>query len=292
MKTMKELISKLIGLGLNMLALIAPQKAARMGFELFCHPFRSKITDKHKEFLHAANLFQFQHKGETIQGYSWGKGEHSILLLHGWQSHTFRWKNYVQAFDHTQYTVYAFDAPGHGLSSGKFMTVPFYSEVVETFLTDRGKVNTVLSHSIGGFTSIYTFHRLPHLSPDKLIVMAPPGEAQDFFDFYTEQLNLSKRTVQLIVDYFEEQINQAPSYFSAHKFAATLQSKGLLIHDEGDDETSVENSKRIHAAWKNSALIVTQGYGHNLKSPRVIEHVVNFVEGKNVEAAAAEITFR
>jgi pimeloyl-ACP methyl ester carboxylesterase len=286
---MKKVLSKLIGIGLNIMAIVAPRKTARMGFELFCHPFRGKITEKHKEFLHSANLFQFQHKGETIQGYSWGKGEHTILLLHGWQSHTFRWKSYVQAFDQTKYTIYSFDAPGHGLSTGKFLTVPLYSEVVETFLSNKGKVNTVLSHSIGGFTSIYTFHRLPHLSPDKLIVMAPPGEAQDFFDFYTQQLNLSKRSVKLIVEYFEKQINQSPSYFSAHKFAATLQSKGLLLHDEGDEETSVENSKCINAAWKNSSLIVTNGYGHNLKSHSVIKHVVNFVEGKNVEVDKAEM---
>ncbi len=289
---MKKLISKLIGLGLNMLAVVAPRKAARVGFELFCHPFRGKITAKHKEFLNTANLFQFQHKRETIQGYAWGKGEHTILLLHGWQSHTFRWKSYVQAFDQTKYTIYSFDAPGHGLSTGKFITVPLYSEVVETFLNKRGKIDTVLSHSIGGFTSIYTFYRLPHLSPDKLIVMAPPGEAQDFFDFYTQQLSLSKRSVGLVVAYFEKQINQSPSYFSAHKFAATLQSKGLLIHDEGDDETSVENSRRIHTTWKNSSLIVTNGYGHNLKSHSVIKNVVNFVEGKNIEADKAEMAFR
>jgi Serine aminopeptidase, S33 len=289
---MKKLISKLIGLGLNLLAIVAPKSAARIGFELFCHPFRSKITEKHKKFLHASNLFQFQYKQETIQGYSWGTGEHTILLLHGWQSHTFRWRNYVQAFDQTKYTIYAFDAPGHGLSTGKFMTVPFYSEVVEAFLNNRGKVDTVLSHSIGGFTSIYTFYRLPHLSPDKLIVMAPPGEAQDFFDFYTKQLSLSKRSVDLIVAYFEKQVKQSPSYFSAKKFATSLHSKGLLIHDVGDDETSVENSKRINAAWKNSSLVVTNGYGHNLRSSEVIKYVVDFVEEKNSKLNAVEMTSR
>lgn len=283
---MKKVISRLIGLWLNTLAVVAPRKAARIGFELFCRPFRGKLTDKHHAFLKSAHRFDFSHKGETIQAYRWGSGERKVLMLHGWQSHTFRWKNYVEAFDKDQFTIYSLDAPGHGLSTGRFMTVPLYSEVVERFITTIGKVDTVVSHSIGSFTAIYTFHRQASLSPEKLIALAPPGEAQDFFDFYTRELGLSRKAVQLIVGYFEEQINQVPSYFSAPKFAASLTSKGLLIHDEGDDDTSVENSKRIHAAWKQSELVVTKGYGHNLKSAEVIKRVVKFAaERDRVEVA-------
>lgn len=275
---MKKLISKSIGLSLNTLAIIAPDKAARMGFNLFCYPFRTKLTDKHKAFLFSAERSTLEHGGETIQVYKWGTGEHVILMLHGWQSHTFRWKNYVESLDTTKYTIYGLDAPGHGLSSGKFMTVPLYSEVVELFLNKVGKVDTVVSHSIGSFTAIYTFHRLAHLSPTSIIALAPPGEAEDFFNFYTKTLGLSAKTVKLIVDYFEAQIKKTPSYFSAHKFAATLTSKGLLIHDEDDTDTSVENSKRIHGQWKNSSLVITKGYGHNLRSEHVIRQVVDFVE--------------
>jgi pimeloyl-ACP methyl ester carboxylesterase len=275
---MKKLISKSIGFSLNALAIIAPGKAARMGFSLFCYPFRTKLTDKHKAFLFSAERSTLEHGGETIQVYKWGSGEHVVLMLHGWQSHTFRWKSYVESLDTTKYTIYALDAPGHGLSSGKFMTVPLYSEVVELFLNKVGKVDTVVSHSIGSFTAIYTFYRLAHLSPTSIIALAPPGEAEDFFNFYTKTLGLSVKTVKLIVDYFEAQIKKAPSYFSAHKFAATLTSKGLLIHDEEDMDTSVENSKRIHSQWKNSSLLITKGYGHNLRSEHVIRQVVDFVE--------------
>jgi pimeloyl-ACP methyl ester carboxylesterase len=275
---MKKLISKSIGFSLNTLAIIAPGKAASMGFNLFCYPFRAKLTDKHKAFLFSAERSTLEHEGETIQVYKWGSGKHIVLMLHGWQSHTFRWKNYIESLDTAKYTIYALDAPGHGLSSGKFMTVPLYSEVVELFLNKVGKVDIVLSHSIGSFTAIYTFHRLAHLSPTSIIALAPPGEAEDFFNFYTNTLGLSPRTVKLIVDYFEAQIKKTPSYFSAHKFASTLTSKGLLIHDEEDADTSVENSKRIHSHWKNSTLVITKGYGHNLRSENVIRQVVDFVE--------------
>lgn len=45
---MKTIISKLMGAYLNFMALVAPRKAGRLGFELFCHPFRGKMTKIHR----------------------------------------------------------------------------------------------------------------------------------------------------------------------------------------------------------------------------------------------------
>jgi pimeloyl-ACP methyl ester carboxylesterase len=73
-------------------------------------------------------------------------------------------------------------------------------------------------------------------------------------------------------------VNQTPGYFSARYFASFLQFPGLLIHDEDDTETSVENSKSVHKEWKNSTLILTKGIGHNLKSTDVIRKTKEFIE--------------
>lgn len=280
---MKKLLARTIGLWINLLAWVAPRQAAKFGFEFFCRPFRLKLTDKHLEFLHSGERSTFIHAGETIQAYKWGSGPRNILLLHGWQSHTFRWKSYVDALDKEKYTVYSLDAPGHGLSSGSFMTMPLYSEVVEKFIGQIGTVDTVLSHSIGGFTAIYTFYRLPAMAPSRLVVLAPPGEAQDFMTFYIGTLKLSDRAAMLIQGYFEERVKQKPAYFSAPRFATALSSQGLLIHDEEDQDASVEHSRRINGAWTNSHLIVTKGLGHNLRSEKVMDYVLDFVEHDLVE---------
>ena len=274
---MKKLIPKALGLYLNTLSHLAPKKAGTAGFNLFCRPFRSKLQKHHHGFLSSGKSFVLSHKGDSIQAYSWGKGAKKVLFLHGWQSHTFRWKNYIEALDPTEFTVYAFDAPGHGLSSGTFLHVPLYSEVVKSFIEQVGKMDSIVSHSIGGFTAMYTLHQHPHLAPDKLIVMAPPGEASDFFDFYMNTLGLSTKSVQLITNQFTEEVGKHPSYFSAKKFAKSLAVNGLLIHDEDDDETAVQNSRDIHQSWKNSTLHVTKGTGHNLRSKDVVREVVDFL---------------
>jgi hypothetical protein len=128
---------------------------------------------------------------------------------------------------------------------------------------------------------LYTFHQMPHLAPEKLVALAPPGEAMEFFTFYSQQLSLSRRTLRLTTERFIKEIGKTPEYFSAPAFAGSLNIAGLLIHDEEDDETSVENSKAIHRAWPNSKLIVTKGKGHNLKSQAVVKEVVDFINTGN-----------
>lgn len=278
---MKALITKGIGLYLNTLSWMAPEKAGRVGFELFCRPFRGKISPQHKAFFDSAEQFTIAHKGEQIKLYKWGHGHKKILFLHGWQSHTYRWKKYIDELSKQEFTIYSIDAPGHGLSTGKFMSLPLYSEVVEKAIRQLGTMEAVVSHSIGGFTSIYTFYKHADLTPKKLVALASPGEVKEFFYFYKAQLGLSERTLTHILTHFKKEIGANPDFFSAPKFASALTSHGLLIHDEEDDETSVDNSKAIHEHWKNSTLIITKGKGHNLRSEEVVNHVINFVTDTN-----------
>jgi pimeloyl-ACP methyl ester carboxylesterase len=279
---MKKLLPAMIGAGLNTVSLIAPDKAGKFGFELFCRPFRGKLTSRHKEFLLSAGQFTLKYEGEQVQVYQWGAGPRKVLFLHGWQSHTYRWKNYIDALDKDRFTIYALDAPGHGLSTGSFLSVPLYSDVIKKLLTEIGSVDTIVSHSLGGFTAIYTAYHEPRLAPAKMVVMAPPGEAQEFFDFYAKTLKLSQRAVNLTIRHFEKVIGKPPTYFSVPSFAGQLTLPGLLIHDEEDDETSVENSKAIHRAWRNSQLIITKGKGHNLKSPELITETVEFINKQSI----------
>src|SRR5688572_9792392 len=218
---MKALIPKIIGAGLNTLAHLAPNKAADIGFELFCRPIRLQIKEKQKSFLDTASQEAFDHKGIKIQTYRWGNGEKKILLLHGWQSHTYRWKIYIEALS-KHYTVYSLDAPGHGLSGGNQLSVPLYSEVIEAQMKRIGKIDAIVTHSLGGFSTFYTFYRNPQLTANKIIALASPGEAAEFFDFYTRTLRLSDKSTQLITKRFVEIFQKTPAFFSAPVFAGSL----------------------------------------------------------------------
>lgn len=275
---MKKLIPKLIGTYLNTLSLVSPAETGRQGFNIFCTPVVPPVKPHHQQFLNTAKQFNFQSDGNTLQAYQWGGGEKKIVFLHGWQSHSFRWKKYIKEFSGDEYSVFAFDAPAHGLSKGKYINIPIYSNAIKSFLERIGDVDTVISHSMGSFSVLHALHNHSQLPVEKLVLMGSPGEARDFISFYKNYTGLSDRTMRYIMDHFVKTLNRTPDYFSAPAFASSVKVPGLIIHDEKDDEAPYHHAVRIHSAWPNSKLVTTKGFGHNLKSPRVVEVVKDFVK--------------
>jgi pimeloyl-ACP methyl ester carboxylesterase len=259
------------------MAFVNPPKAASKGLEIFCYPVRPSLSEKQKRFLESGMDVTFECEGNTIQTYKWGTGASKILFLHGWQSHTYRWKRFIDSFDKSEYTIHALDAPGHGLSGGKQLSVPLYSEVISNYVQQLGSVDSIICHSLGGFSALYTYYRMNEMISPKLVLLATPGEADEFFRFYKNALGLSSRAEQLIIQKFENVFGKTPAFFSAPNFASGLTARGLIIHDEHDKETSVEHARRIKARWAHSQLQITKGLGHNLKSDLVVNAVMEFI---------------
>ncbi|MEJ1239997.1 alpha/beta hydrolase [Chryseolinea sp. T2] len=283
---MKKLIIKSLGVWLNVLAVLDPERAAKAAFQIFGHPRRQPVTRKHLAFFKTADQSSMEFQGLRIQVYRWGNGDRSILFLHGWESHTYRWKRYIETFRDAGYTVFAFDAPAHGQSEGNSTTVPLYADTLKAFVEQYGQPDAIVGHSMGTFASFYGLYKYPEITPRTLITLAAPGEATEFIDHYQRTLSLTARTREILVQHFTKLFQAPPEFFSTPFFAASLTIPGLLIHDEEDNETSVKHSQRIHAAWKGSELIVTKGLGHNLKSPGVVDQVFRFANSQLHEQAA------
>ncbi|MFN5170152.1 MAG: alpha/beta fold hydrolase [Cyclobacteriaceae bacterium] len=274
---MKQLLLPVLGFYLNVLSWLAPRKAGRTGFAWFCTPVRSPLTPAHHQFFATAETTDLAVANEKIRVYRWGRGPRKVLFLHGWQSHSFRWKNYIEALPMDEYTVYALDAPAHGLSTGTWLHLPKYTAVVQAFFERHGEVDTLIGHSFGSFAALYALYLNPALPVHKLALTGTPGEVEDFMTFYQKMLRLTNRTMGLIYAEFVRQVDRYPSFFSAPRFAETLKLPGVIIHDVGDTDTPFHHAERIHRAWSGSTLIVTEGLGHNLRSARVVERILELV---------------
>ncbi|NOS55623.1 MAG: alpha/beta hydrolase [Cyclobacteriaceae bacterium] len=275
---MNKVIIRIIGFYLNSLALIAPKAAGKKGFELFCWPRRIKMKPHQLEFLNQSDeKFTIDYAGKKVQGYRWGKGKKKILLLHGWQSHSYWWRYVINRLTKEEFTIFSLDAPGHGLSEGDFLNLPHYSGLIEQFIAEQKSLHAILTHSFGGFATVYSLHKLPHLQVSKLVVMAAPGEVKYFFEYYQNMLQLSQKSIRVITEHFIETIGHPPSYFQMKDFAKTLAQSGLIIHDTEDKEAPYKNAIAMSEVWKNSKLITTTGLGHNLKSKELVEEVAKFV---------------
>jgi pimeloyl-ACP methyl ester carboxylesterase len=278
---MKKLIIRGTGIYLNTLALMAPRKAADQAFELFCRPFRTPINAKQKLFFASGEAFNLEADGYHVNGLKWGNGSRNILFLHGWQSHTYRWKAYIESLVKDDYTVYSIDAPGHGQSPGNFLTVPVYSAVIREAINRIGHVYAVVSHSLGSFSLFYTLYNFPLLPVERIVAMATPGRADDFVKVFRDTLGASNRVISLIEEKFMELYNVTPDYFTTERFAASLNQRGLIIHDRDDAEAPYHYALTLNNLWKKSKLITTSNMGHNLRSPEVVNHLRNFLDNQH-----------
>lgn len=277
---MKKLVPKFIGLYLNLLAVVAPRVAGRKGFLFFCTPFGAKIKEHQLSFLNTSERISYPFENITIQTYKWGTGKKVLLFLHGWQSHSFRWKNYIAGLSKKEYTIYAIDAPAHGQSEGKYLNVAIYSRLLEKFIVDIGSIDTIISHSLGSMTTLYTLHRLPSLPVERVIITGMPSEVKDFIHFYKGVLGLWNHTVDVILKSFIKEVGYPPEYFSMVLHAKKLASPCLIIHDKNDPDASYTSIVEVHHHWKNSELITTENLGHNLRSPEVVKMVHDFIAKK------------
>lgn len=276
---MKKLIFKGIGLYFNIMTYFAKTYTTEKAFQVFCTPQRVKLTERQASFMDTAESIEMISDNlPNIRVYKWGSGSRKVLMLHGWQSQSFRWIKYIQALQADGgFTIYTLDAPAHGDSGGKVLNVFMYGDTLELFTAKYGQMDAYVGHSLGGFVLLRSFAHIEAYNAAKLVVMGAPGNVSDFINFYVDMIGGSKRLKQSLYDYMRENFIAAEDNTNL-VYGPKIRAKGLIIHDVGDQDTSVEHAKKLSELWTNSSLELTEGLGHKLRDSKVVDMVVDFVK--------------
>lgn len=274
---MQRILIKILGFILNMLTRLFPPLGGKFIFKLFCLPFSNRVTVRQKSYLDQANIHDIQVNNEKLKLYSWGRGPKKVLFIHGWRSHSFRWRNYIEHLDHDQFTLYALDFPAHGQSEGRSWHVLKAVESIRSTIEHIGLVDSIVAHSVGCFASLYFIQRYPDLQPKQLVMLATAGRLQDFMSEMQRILGLSDQAMHQLYKHTKRFAGQPVEYYRIMNFMDHLRSKVLLIHDESDRDTDVQYSRDFHAAYPDSELHITQGLGHKLNSPEILKKVIDFL---------------
>src|SRR4051794_26178185 len=106
----------------RLLAFFSPRKAAKSAFKLFCTPYSRRKTYEAPDVFKSAEKQSFYFQEHQIHGFHW-KPEvpigHKVLICHGFDSFSYRFERYIRPLTDQGFEVFAFDAPAHGLSTGK-----------------------------------------------------------------------------------------------------------------------------------------------------------------------------
>ncbi len=277
---MKKIINRylpvLYGNYLNLISFFSLKKAVLKALDIFSTPRKGKVLEHQSEYLKDAKDQLIDYNNKTIQTYKWSGNNKTILLAHGWESNSFRWRKLIKELQKHDYNIISMDAPSHGNSLGTTFNVLMYTECMEKLIAIYTP-EIIIGHSLGGMTTIYHQYKHPNERIKKLIILAAPSELTKIMSDYQKLLRFRTKILKGIEALYIKRYGFNFSDFSSAKFSKNLKQKGLIIHDNQDIITPINESEAIHKNWKNSILFKTDELGHSLQDKKVYKKVIDFI---------------
>ncbi len=277
---MKKLLSKLIpkayGIVLNLYAGIHREKAAEKAFHIFSKVRKGRVLPNQKEYLDAAKHEKLHIADHTIQTYRWSGTKGTVVVVHGWESNTWRWHKLIKKLKAADLNIIAFDAPAHGYSTGTYLYVPLYAQILEVVIKTYTPKH-IVGHSFGGMTALYSEYLNPSPTVDKIVTIGSPSEFHENMTHFKQLLGYNDHVSKALGAYVLKRFGFSEKEFSSSRFVLTNTKKGLLFHDRLDTIAPYHASEQVHAAWLGSSLITTEGLGHSMHQDEVNNQIVAFL---------------
>ena len=280
MKLAQKLAVNYIRARLNLLAVVSKKKAAAKAFDIFCTPFqKSKKTVP--PIFETAEKLSLSIKGNTVRGFRWNKtGTKKVLILHGFESSVKNFDAYIKALIKKDYEVLAFDAPAHGVSDGKQITLPLYINMIEAIYFKFGGVQSFIAHSFGGLAVTHAIEKLPADADMKLVLIAPATETETAINTFFRFLQLGDGVRAEFEKLIHEKSGVPGSYFSIPRALQNMHLPVLWVHDREDDITPFKDIEPvIEKNYPNVSFYITSGLGHKkiYRDNKVVQRVVDFL---------------
>jgi pimeloyl-ACP methyl ester carboxylesterase len=270
---------------LHILALISKRKAAKKALDLFFSP-RLRAGKKAAPVFGKGEKLTFRLNRHRVRGYRWLPPENQdspfkkVLILHGFESSIKKFDQYIHGFINKGYEVLAFDAPAHGESGGRKITLPLYVEMIKSIYQQYGPVQSFLAHSLGGLAAAHFLESQTHNKDLRLVLIAPATETNTSVDLFFEYLQLDGEVRKEFDKLIYEKTGYPTEYFSIKRAAKKIKGPVLWFHDEEDLITPIGDVLKVKEQnLKNIRFIFTKGLGHRniYRDSMVTKEAIDFL---------------
>jgi predicted alpha/beta hydrolase family esterase len=274
---LKQVMTKSIGVYVNILGFFSKKKAGKKAYDIFCKPRLGRLNEKQTAFLNTATSWNsLSLRGEKIQCYEWkGSGE-KVLLAHGWESNSARWKNQILSLQKADFHIIALDAPAHGASESSFFNAVKYADFIHQVVTHY-QPKYLVGHSVGGYASLYFLAHFPH-EIQKAVVLGCPSDLTLILNKYAAMLGYSRRVKLALFEHIKQEFGKSVGYYKAADFVQQLTLQGLVINDSDDFVCAFEEGEAIAQNWKIATFLPTEKLGHGYQNRKVYHAVRDFLK--------------
>ncbi len=273
------MLPQLIGKALNLSSLMLPKWTSTKAIKLFCTPRKGEIRPKDKKYLDTSEQKgSFQTGRGNIQYYVWNeKGAKTILLLHGWESNSARWRFLNSTLKKSDYRIVAIDAPAHGASDSKTFDLHQFAEAID-MAVQKFNIKALIGHSAGGLAIAWYLYRFEYPKLDRIIMLGAPSSLQKVLNNYYAVLKPSPRAIEFLEKNFEKNFDVKLEDMAASKMLKGVLIPALIIHDKQDVALDYENAIEFSEHFVNSTLMLTEGFGHGLQHKKVSRAIKEFLD--------------
>jgi pimeloyl-ACP methyl ester carboxylesterase len=255
---------------------VAPGVAARWAETIFCTPPRHDPRTAEEEFIATGMRFAVRWEREQLAAWEWGRGP-TVVLVHGWGSRAGRLTDMARALVERGFRVVAYDAPAHGLSTGRFASLPEFARALHAVAEVAGPVFGLVGHSLGGAAT--TLALRDGLAARRTVLLAPPADVVVFSHAFAAHVGLPARAHATMRRNLEARLRMRWDDIHIPTLAPGLRVPVLVVHDREDPDVPYRHAEEIVRAWPEARLITTAGLGHRaiLRDPAVIRATAEFL---------------
>lgn len=255
---------------------VAPGVAARWAETIFCTPPRHEARSADEAFIATGRRFGVRWEREELAAWEWGRGP-TVMLVHGWGSRAGRFAAVASALVEAGFRVVAYDAPAHGISSGRFASLPEFARALRAVAVAAGPVYGLVGHSLGGAAASLALH--DGLAASRAVLIAPPADVVVFSHAFATHVGLPPRAHAAMRRNLETRLRMRWDDIHIPTLAPRLRAPVLVIHDREDPDVPYRHAEEIVRAWPEAKLVTTTGLGHRaiVKDPAVVRATVEFL---------------
>jgi len=273
-------IPKPILLTATLLQAISPKLAARFAAKLFVTPQKHKLPKRELEMQRRSRKARFyisKIKKEIVV-YAYGRGNKSVLLVHGWSGRGTQLVKIADELVALGYTVISFDAPAHGKSTGSTTLMPEFIAAILELEKKIGPFDYAIGHSLGGMSILNAMKQ--NLKVKKAVIIGSGDLIKDIIADFVKAIGLQPEIGPLMKAYFEKRYGEPMESYNASGAAVFVEQPVLVIHDTDDVEIPVTAAYHIHEHLKNGELMITNHLGHRkiLGDANVLTKIKDYLE--------------
>ncbi|MBD2767427.1 alpha/beta fold hydrolase [Hymenobacter sp. BT664] len=261
-----------------------PGLAVRLMWQTF-RPRRRPLRAEQSQLLAGAELFSFTSAGALtsktirLQGYRWGTGPRTVLLVHGWEGNPADFRELVPGLLRQGYAVAAFDLPAHGRSEGAETNLVEMKQALVDYTHFAGQPYAVVAHSLGG-TAAALLLQDAAAPVEKFVFVASPLSAPDAFEMVFTQLQVPQSVRRRFYQRLARHLRQPVEDIAFAPVERLRAHRLLAVYDATDERVVFERVQLYLAANAAIEPLVVSGVGHNrlLRHAPVVQRITDFIE--------------